>query len=474
MNAANIEAGALEEVARALKRLALRRDDLILLAISGGADSVTLLHILVELRERFGYRLACAHLNHRLRGAESDRDESFVRELCARLEVHLTIGAASELEPSMANLEERAREIRHAFLRRVASELDADYIALAHHAGDQAETVLLRLLRGAGVTGLCAMAPAGPGKLIRPMLALSREQIAAYLGARGTSFVTDSSNTSSAILRNRVRLELMPLLERDFAPGLRGRLLELASEMSEVSDLMNDLARREIESRLRTDRELDLANFAAVHPALQRTMIRGFIGRVKSDLRGIGRIHVEAIRRLILEGPPNGQLDLGAGWRAQREYGRLRLTRGRKAERVDDFQLELAIPGRTLIEPSAVEFAAEVIPIAGARFPQVESEALFDYERIDRALRVRNFKAGDRIVPIGREGSRKVKRIFIDRKLPRPRRAAFPIVTMGEEIVWLPGLARGNVALLNSDTRKVLRLSVAPVSCLQQKPHASV
>jgi tRNA(Ile)-lysidine synthase len=474
MNASNIDSIVLEEIARALERIGLRRDDRILLAISGGADSVALLHALLELRSRFGYRLACAHLNHRLRGDESDRDERFVRELCARLEVHLTIGDAPELEPSMPNLEERARDVRHAFLRRTADSLSADFIALAHHGDDQAETVVLRLLRGTGVTGLCAMAPAGPEKLIRPMLAVSREQIGAYLDARGVTFVSDSSNVSPAIVRNRVRLELMPMLERDFAPGLRGRLVELADEMNEVSDLMNELAQRELDSRLRTYHELELTNFAVMHPALQRAMIRSFIAYVKGDLRGIGRIHVDSIRRLSLEGPPNGQLDLGAGWKAEREYGRLRLVRGRRAEQIEDFQVTIAIPGRTLIESAALEFAAEVVPFAAAELPAVESEALLDYERIDRELVVRNFKPGDRIVPIGMDGSRKVKRIFIDRKLPRPRRASFPIVTMGRQIVWLPGLARGNAALLSSNTRKVLRLSVAPVSCLQQKPHASV
>jgi len=464
--ATNIKSAVLDEVARALSQIALRKRDLILLGLSGGADSVALLHILLELRARFGYRVASAHFNHRLRGAESEGDEAFVRELCAGLGVELTVGVARGLDPSMANLEERARDLRHAFLRRTADHLGAAHIALAHHAGDQAETVLLRLLRGTGVTGLGAMAPVGPERLIRPMLALTREEITAYLVACNGTFVSDSSNTSSAILRNRVREELMPMLERDYAPGLRGRLVELAGEMSEVADLLDGLARRELEARLRADGELDLSHFAGLHPALQRALLRSFIARNKGDLRGIGRAHIEAMRRLSLEGPPSGQLDLSGGWRVQREYEKLRLAQNQATEEAHGFAVALTVPGTTVVERAGVQFTAEVIPVGPALLPCAGSEALFDYDQIDRGLLVRNFTPGDRIIPIGLGGSRKVKRMFIDRKLPKARRAAFPVVVMGENIAWLPGIARGSVALLTPNTRQVLRLSAKPsVAC---------
>lgn len=462
----NITSVVTEEVGRALSRIAIRRGDLILLGLSGGLDSVALLHVLLELRQRFGYLVACAHLNHRLRGAESERDERFVRELCAGLGVDLTVGVASGLEPSMANLEERAREVRHTFLRRVADDLGAAHIALAHHADDQAETVLLRLLRGTGVTGLAAMAPAGPDKLIRPMLALSLEQITEYLAARGASFVCDSTNSSPAMTRNRVRNELMPMLERDYAAGLRGRMIELASEMNEVADLLDGLARRELGAMLSADGGLDLPRLADFHPALQRALLRSFIAAVKGDLRGIGRAHIEMMRRLSLEGSASGRVDLGAGWRAQREYGKLRLTRNQTTEEVGRFAIALALPGITVIERAGVQFAAEVIPVEDAILPCAESEALFDYDRIEGELKVRNFSPGDRIMPIGLGGSRKVKRMFIDRKVPRVRRAIFPMVVTGSDIAWLPGIARGSVALVTRDTRQVLRLAVSPsVAC---------
>ncbi|MGB6553645.1 MAG: tRNA lysidine(34) synthetase TilS, partial [Candidatus Binataceae bacterium] len=220
----------LSAISRSLERVRVSRDALILVALSGGADSVAMLHALIELRDLFGYRLAAAHLNHCIRGAESDRDEAFVRELCARLGIDLIVERAAGLDAAMPNLEEAARDARHDFLRRTAESLGAAHIALGHHRDDQAETVLLRMLRGAGIAGLGAMDEAGPNRIVRPMLSVSREDIRSYLRAIGALFVEDSSNDSAALMRNRVRHELLPTLE-GYAPGVGARLAEFSGEM---------------------------------------------------------------------------------------------------------------------------------------------------------------------------------------------------------------------------------------------------
>ena len=231
-------------IAGALDRIGVRRDAVILLALSGGADSVALFHVLVALRERFGYRLAAAHFNHHLRGDESDRDQAFVCDLCARAQIELVVGHAEDL--GGCNLEERARESRYRFLHSAADRMGAGHIALAHHADDQAETVLMRLLRGTGVAGLGAMAEAS-GRLIRPMLSLGRGEIIDYLNAIGARFVTDSTNCSPAILRNRLRAELIPMLERDYAPQFGRRLGELADEMRSLDDFVSAAAEAELD-----------------------------------------------------------------------------------------------------------------------------------------------------------------------------------------------------------------------------------
>ena len=201
----------------ALSRTGVSRGSSILVGFSGGADSIALTCALLDLRERLGFRLVAAHLNHRIRGAESDRDAEFVRSMCARLGIELIIERADGLDASISNLEERARDARREFLLRIADRVQADFVALGHHRDDQAETVLMRLMRGAGAAGMAAMAERGPGRLIRPMLSISRAEIREYLDARAIPFVEDSSNSSRDILRNRIRAELLPTLERDYA-----------------------------------------------------------------------------------------------------------------------------------------------------------------------------------------------------------------------------------------------------------------
>src|SRR5262249_40090698 len=167
----------LAEIRHTLERVGVRPGAALVVALSGGADSVALLHALVELRESSGYRLVAAHLNHALRGDESDRDQCFCRDLCARLKVDFIVARANGLAAQLPNLEEAARQARHEFLDRAAVRTGCDHVAVGHHADDQAETVLMRLLRGAGIAGLSAMAETGPGRLIRPLLSLSRADI---------------------------------------------------------------------------------------------------------------------------------------------------------------------------------------------------------------------------------------------------------------------------------------------------------
>jgi tRNA(Ile)-lysidine synthase len=255
------EKTVIDAIKAALARADVRRGASILVGLSGGADSVALTCALLELRERLSFRVVAAHLNHRIRGDEADRDEEFVRSMCARLGIELFVERADGLDASTttANLEERARDARREFLLRVADRVQADFVALGHHRDDQAETVLMRLMRGAGAAGMAAMAERGPAKIIRPMLSLSRAEIREYLDARSIPFVEDSSNSSRDILRNRIRAELLPMLERDYAPGLGERLVELADEMCSLDHLVTAIAARELDAMRVGGRALDVS-----------------------------------------------------------------------------------------------------------------------------------------------------------------------------------------------------------------------
>ncbi len=472
------------KIARALERAGLGRGnpcaesagESIVLALSGGSDSVALLYGLRELAPRFDYRLVAAHLNHRLRGAESDRDEAFVRELCSTLGVELVVEQSSDLDSAAPNLEERARELRYAFLAAAATRIGASRIATAHHADDQAETVMLRLLRGAGAAGLGAMAqtatlaPTGL-TVLRPLLRVGRHEILRYLDSIGARFVSDGSNAHRGFLRNRVRLELLPELERDYAPGLRRRLAALATEMRELDDYVTGAARIELGLRLRESVSggpldlLDLNGFAGLPPALAAALLREFLAARIGSLRHLTRRHIDDLRRLCLSNSPSGALDLPSGWRAERRYAALSMKPraeahdGRRfAAAADGFAVAIACKGVTKVPGARFVFRSSVMPADAASMPLGLEEACFDADRVAAGLVVRNFAPGDRVSPLGMEGSRKLHDIFVDRKLARPRRKTFPVITLEGQIAWVPGMVRGKVALITEETVRVLRL----------------
>jgi tRNA(Ile)-lysidine synthase len=459
-------------ISAAINGLPLMPGDRILIALSGGADSVALTHALYRLRDRLGYSLMAAHLNHRLRGDESDRDEHFVRDLCKRLRIELVVEWAEELANS-SNLEERARDLRYAFLNRTADRVGAHHVAVAHHADDQVETVVLRLLRGSGVAGLGVMDTVGPGRIVRPLLTLRREEIVAYLDAIGATYVTDSSNLSPTILRNRVRHELIPMLERDYAPRLSRRLTGLAGEMRTLDDYISGEGRRELHRRLLTPDRLDLAGFAELHPALSSAMIREWLRERRGDLRRVYRAEIDRVTRFCTGGAPGSIVQLARGWRLRCEYGSAVLE-PTPAISAPPFALELARDGVTEADAAGFTFEARLLRPCAADFRgdvktagHPHLEALFDADQIEDRLIVRGFRHGDRIRPLGMTGTRKVHDVLVDRKVPRGRRATWPIVEAGSEILWIPGMVRSRVALIDQATGKLLHLIAKPCANME-------
>lgn len=452
----------LKPVTDALRELAFAPGSVVVCAVSGGPDSVALLHALAALQSRFDFRVVAAHLNHHLRGAASDADEAFVRELCARLGIGLVVEQARGLDADDPNLEERARDLRHAFLKRTADEFGAAHIALAHQADDQAETVLMRLLRGAGAAGLAAMAPRGPGRLFRPLLAVRRATLLAYLEALGATWVVDQSNAVPRLLRNRVRLQLMPLLERDFGSGVGARLVELADEMRAFDAYLAAAARAELARRCQQGR-LRVAGFAALEPILAQALVREFLRQRIGDLRGLSRDHIVAVARLCAGRNPSGRLMLPRGWTLTRDYEFVRLERtGRVVADREPFVVVLKPRGTTRVAPAGFTFEARLLERSTGETehcpPLASMEALFDADALDGPLSVRNFRPGDRIAPLGMRGTRKVHDLFVDRKLGRERRAHWPLIIDGDRILWIPGVARSRFALVTNATQKLQHL----------------
>ena len=426
-------------------------------AVSGGGDSVALLHLLAELAGRGVVDLVgVAHVNHRLRGPESDEDERFCRGLARRLGVPCLVESAAVADAARSrriSVERAGHQLRHAFFGRAARELGAGRVALGHTIDDQAETVLLRLIRGAGPAGLSGMRPR-TGLLVRPLLAVGRAELRRYLADRGIPFREDASNADTRVPRNRVRHELLPHL-RTYSPRIAEALARQAdiaqADEAWLSRRANEAA-ADLVSRNRGAVELDADGLTALPPALARRVVRAALDLVAPGGREIGFDAIERVRRAAAEGPPRADLP---GCRVERAAGLVRLVvrrgRGGPAPPPPGFAYRLEIPGEVAVPEADVLVRAEVVDSVGAGVPRAVPPADGDPAAAAsaavvavpaaRPLVVRSWRFGDRYRPPGLGGrGRKLQDLFVDRKLPRAERTRVPIVVDAEgRVVWVIG-----------------------------------
>jgi tRNA(Ile)-lysidine synthase len=421
----------------------------VLVALSGGPDSVALLHLLRELEARGDLVVAgVAHLNHGLRGAAADADERFCRELAT--ELGLTAEIAHEDVRAMAqaqhrSIEDAARTARYAFLEAAADRLGADAIAVGHSLDDQAETFLLRLLRGAGPRGLGGIRPRA-GRVIRPLIEISRQELRGYASDRGLAFREDETNADVTIPRNRVRHELLPILT-GFSPAVVEVLAREAEIAREDEDFLSraaiDLASTVV---LVTKRgfEVDVAGVRAMHPALASRVVRGALDRAAPG-QFIGRDHIRAV--LALAAGEGTSVSL-PGTKVRREGGRLIFGAGDEASHepfANSFHVPLSIPGEVAL-PGWTVSAHPVQEGAGGSRGVVEfSPAAVAVEGsvLKLPLAVRSRREGDRFRPLGMGGrGRKLQDFLVDRKVSRKERDTLPLVVDSDDrIVWVVGLS---------------------------------
>ncbi|HEX6975258.1 MAG TPA: tRNA lysidine(34) synthetase TilS [Vicinamibacterales bacterium] len=446
-----------ERVRRTVRRYALLgRGGRVLVALSGGPDSVALVHVLGEL-ERDGELTVCglAHFNHQLRGAEADEDEAFCRALAAERGLRFEAGRADVralAREQGRSVEDAARVARYAFLEAAADRLGADAIAVGHTRDDQAETFLLRLLRGAGSRGLASILPKS-GRVIRPMLDVSRAELRAYAEAHGLRWRTDVSNDDVSIPRNRVRHELIPFLAQSFSPGVVEVLARAAAVAREDDDALHgeaiELARRIVLYRETTgDVEVDAEALMALHPALAARVAQLAL-RSRAGGVFVGFDHVERFLEFAAGGRPGSMISL-PGQRARHRGGRIVLEaepeRGAEGPPVNSFEISLSIPGEVTLERTGWAISAERLPAgdAGEGFRNARGrEVVVACGALSFPLAVRGRRPGDRFRPLGLGGrGKKLQDFLVDRKIPSEMRDSLPIVVDGAgRIVWVVGEA---------------------------------
>ncbi|CAN2042113.1 tRNA(Ile)-lysidine synthase [Candidatus Magnetomoraceae bacterium gMMP-15] len=451
----------------------LKPNDSVLTGLSGGPDSVALLHTLISISSELSISLAAAHLNHCLRGSESDRDEDFVKKLCARLNIPCytqRINVIKYQQQHGLSLEEAARNVRYDFFKKIAEKHGFNKLALAHHADDNAELVLMYMLRGSGPLGLSGIPPVRDGWIIRPFIKVSRAEILKFSDSNKYDYVIDKSNSDIKYMRNKIRCTLLPLLKDDYNPGVAQTLNRMASIIREEEDWLKEVVRPIFDDAvIKKQREyisLSLDRLNVLHKALRRRVLRMALAEVRGNLRRITLFHIDAVDRLIQKGKHGKSLDLPYGIKAGIEEKTLVFFKKENYKSLKECQsFEYLIKGPGIIRIKELECELHISITNIKMFSDYnhtgQNTGFFDIGKIRFPMLLRNCRPGDRFTPLGMKGSQKIKKYFINQKIPENKRWNCPVLLNKGKIIWLVGHRIDNSARVRPDSKSILKVKLA-------------
>lgn len=479
-----------EKVLQTIKKFEmLSFNDRVLIGVSGGPDSVTLLNVLLSFKKRYNLSFFIAHLDHMLRGKESDEDVNFVKNLAQELGLTCEVKSCNLIKIARKEhltLEEAARKCRYKFYLETAKKFVVNKVALGHNADDQVETVLMRFLRGSGLEGLMGIPPVR-GKIIRPLIECSREEIEEYCKENKIGYRVDSSNKEVVYFRNKIRLELLPLLSKDYNKNIKDIILRLRSIISEVSVYLNqetELFFKEVVRRESPEMVvIDLKKFISLPMALKRRVIRKSIEVVKGNLYSISFGHNNEILKLTEYQLGEKEIYLPDNLIARKIYNKIMISKKRISKDQTDeiptpWEYNILIPGKTEVKSLDIEVEIKIINSADIKsslyLNKKKSKGKFlefiDYNKVKLPIKLRNRRSGDRFYPLKMGGLKKVKDFFIDNKIPKSYRDLIPILVDSEDrIIWIVGMRLDDRVKINSDTKKVLYVKTKIKNVFLQK-----
>jgi tRNA(Ile)-lysidine synthase len=440
----------------------LSGEENVLVALSGGPDSVFLLHVLNNLKEELKLDLHALYVDHGLRPEETPLEIEFCKKLCETLKVSFitkSVDVKSFAKEKSMNKQEAARELRYKVFEETAFETRADKIALGHNADDQAETLLMRLLRGSGPIGLSGIPPVR-GMFIRPLIEIERKEIDRYIQEEKIDFIVDSSNLRRDYLRNKIRFSIIPMM-KEVNPNIIETLSRTAAIFREeerhfdiivVKTLMRLISRKS-DSRI----ELFLVPLETMDKVILRRVLRRVID-VTKGLRRINFIHVEDIIDLIKTGKTGDRLYLPKGIRVIKDYATLIFTT-ESPVKLDAYTLE--VPGEIRLKEAEVAIKASIIESQESEIK--DTLAFFDAKKLSFPLEVRSRKSGDFFYPFGFGKRKKLQDFFVDGKVPRDERDRIPLIISGEDIIWIAGYRQDDRFKVTDETKKILKLEVKKI-----------
>lgn len=456
----------LEETKKFLKRHSIEGSS-ILVAVSGGIDSTALLHVLTELDSEFDLDLSVAHLDHCIRGKASAENAEFVRKMAEEHDLESIIEkrpVTPVAEEESQSLEEAARDVRYSFLTEVSRAEGIELVALGHNKNDQAETILMHLLRGAGLRGLGGMKEKS-GRYVRPFLNVPRKEIKNYLESREIDYRFDETNEDTTFTRNRIRHELIPRLEEDYNPNIIDNLFRLGNLARGAREFIEGRVNRAFEEiRLPEDTTgvcFNREKLLSLHPYIQRATIRKFLKEARGNLEDITFSHVKDLLTKLRKEPASTQLDLpGTTFSLDRNRACFGVKLANNTRSF--FYFEIA-PGESgEIEEADLEISFETKTIETERdLDNFDSNRLIetvDWRKVEQPISVRNRRDGDWFVPLGMDGKKKLKDFFIDLKVPIKERDRIPLVCDGRGIIWVVGFRIDDRYKVDESTDEVLTM----------------
>ncbi|MDB5085153.1 MAG: hypothetical protein JWN30_2039 [Bacilli bacterium] len=488
----NMQSASLRRIrSMIVNNLYIAPNDKVLVAVSGGADSVFLLHVLAQLSIRFDWQLYVGHVNHNLRAEESDEDERFVKQLADHLRLpFFTAGVdvTAAMERSGRSLQDAARQLRYQALENMARPHEIHLVAVAHHANDQVETVLHRFLRGSSLQGLGGISPDRSWpyslsdsyslRIIRPLLQTTRQEITDYLSEHHIPFRNDPSNTSMKYFRNKLRLQLIPLLTDEYNPNLIETIGHTAELLRDENDYLEQQSRREfikITTRLKAKVLLDRHKLSALPVALQRRVIKLILYYLVDDSHQWQFTHIENVRDLVLHSGPQAVYHLPRNVFVRREYEVIHISVSTDFIGSGDLHLPVAdpipvpVPGSIEIPALGIRVRTDVHKISRETkqepLPSSHWTVWFDYDEMEeQKLYIRSKLPGDRMQVIGMQGSKKVKDLLMEARISKQQRDNWPVLMHGEQLIWTIGLRRSSAFQVTDSSSTLLRMEAEPIN----------
>ena len=442
----------------------LDKKDRVVAALSGGADSTALLVALTQISKKLNFDIIVAHYNHGLRGTRSDKEEKYSQELATKFGLIFVSGKMdAKLRHKGVSPEDFYRQQRYQFLNKVAEDYNAQKIALGHNIQDQAETVLLNLLRGSGLEGLKGILPMREGKFIRPLIEVTRGEIIAFLSEEGVSYCSDSSNNSNIYLRNMIRSDLIPYLKEKYNP----KIVEHLAQMAEILRQDDDYIRSAVQEAMRSKYiqtqpsgiSLNFEYLKGLAPAICSRLFKNVLENMSPEKNGFSFRNIKDLEMLAQAKGSGKRIYLPCGIEARREYDNIIISRDNNCLKQFAYEYPVNIPGIIHVKETS-----RTIRIEKAFRDNIDlhtkNKVYLDLDKIQQPVILRNRCDGDRFQPLGMKGRQKIKSLFINHKIPRDKRNEVMLLVDQDSVIWIEDMHLSDRVKISTKTINVLCLEI--------------